>query len=133
MKEKFNPSDEEMKKGEDMMSPSQEEISALREESAKKLKDLGVDGFLECVEGMRINGKINGHEINIYYSMVGPNIAWGWVGEVDGELCMSARQVLQFDKKYRGAIALYDKKMLKNAQDISERPSTKKLLEDIGL
>ncbi len=63
--EKYTPSDEEIKKAGENMTDAQAYISNKREESVKKLKEIGVDGYLERLSDGKISGKINGHKIEI--------------------------------------------------------------------
>ena len=107
MQEKYQPSDEEMLTAEEQMTKVQAKLSAMREESSRKLKELGVDGYLELFQaanGCRIiSGKINGHEVKIQ----GVDSGADPLGEIDGKIVLTEKELKSFLDKYKECMEEY--------------------------
>jgi len=138
-KEGYQPSKEEVEKAEGIMIESQKVLSQRREESSKKLNELGVDGYLEYnsnKEGSRydelpenVYGMINGHRIDVKLKINNVDkITGGSSIRVDG-VNLSEDAAQKFVEKYRDAIIEYSPKELKEAKSFTKES----VLKDIGL
>lgn len=138
---KYVPTEEEIKKGEDTMTDAQKELDAKRVESAKKLKKMGVEGYLESRKtgygsSLFVTGVINGHKVILRGSGEhGPERANSGSRDdyntVDG-IKLTGEEVGSLFKKYKDAFVEYSEKELKDAADV-EGSIKRQALKDIGL
>jgi hypothetical protein len=133
---KYVPTEEEIKKGEDTMTDAQKEFDAKREESAKKLKEMGVEGYLESMlvgEALiNMTGVMNGHKIEMYvYSdRVKNPEGIPYKGFIDDQE-LKKEEIDSFFEKYKYAI-IFRSKDFQDAKDVGGSIK-QKALKDIGL
>lgn len=138
--EKYQPSAEEIKKGEESMTDLQADLSQRREFAYAALKDLGVEGYLEINEDddegtETISGVINGHKV----VLVGNPNENNYTGKIDDVIEMDSAEAKRFVSKYNligpslvKNAALYHEGEIKKAQNL-ELSKKEAVLKEIGL
>jgi len=126
--EKYEPSYEEIEKGQESMTDTQAGLSERRLESSRYLKGMGVEGYLEWDRdvGDVVTGIINGHKIRLEAKRS------VWQGMIDDVYKLEPPEASRFMDKYNtiaGPIANYSRGEVERAQKID----IKTILEEIGL
>ncbi len=126
--EEYQSNDEEMKnemkKAEKTISNTQKVLTEKREESSRKLKELGVEGYLEVKLNKYGNidfaggivGVINQHKIRVQLGI------WGTPSYimVDDDKLLTEEISESFIKKYSNVLALYSQEEFAAAADASK-------------
>ena len=95
MSEKYVPTQEEINETGKRMNETEKDLSFVRERQANDLESLGVSGYLYLIKdpkGEFVEGKLNGHDVQIRKPGTGPSFIEG--------LQLTYNQQEEFSKKY---------------------------------
>lgn len=118
---KYIPTKKEIKKGKDTMTDEQKEFDEIREYSAEKLKEMGVNGYLEPTlhkDGrMNINGILNGHIVEFTGNKEFALRATDYKGTIDNQE-LTSEEMESFFEKYEDAMVYRSEGEIIEAADV---------------